>query len=389
MADPPATPLGMDAPGSCRTGRSTPVTKGRKTRRGRIRNIELLFLPGLADVVRDEVAERIAGVRRARAVPGRDDSLAVSINGPLRTLLGLRTVVAPFLVLSFPVPRPRSLLSGEYFPTIVDAMREVGRLNPTNSPKAFRIEAAGRDSTVLRTFAAQLAQATGLRHDAESGEGVVRLRRTPGRAGWDVLVRLSTLPLATRPWRVAGYHSAVNATIAAAMVRLSTPRPDDRVANLMCGSGTILVERLLAAPGRSAVGIDISADAISAAKANVSAAGLAGRIDLLAGDITQDDWLAAGPYDAIYADPPWGDKSGKHSENEDLHLALLERAHAGAAEGARLLVLTHEIKIMQRCLRQVRALWRLDSQTRVFQKGHHPRIYLLTRQGRRSGSSER
>lgn len=71
------------------------------------------------------------------------------------------------------------------------------------------------------------------------------VRRTLGRDGWDVLVRLSTFPLSARSWRAEGYHAAVNATVAAAMVRLSQPRSGDRVVNLMCGSGTILVERLL------------------------------------------------------------------------------------------------------------------------------------------------
>ncbi|MGH3933435.1 MAG: methyltransferase domain-containing protein, partial [Pseudonocardiaceae bacterium] len=146
------------------------------------------------------------------------------------------------------------------------------------------------------------------------------MRRTPGREGWDVLVRLSTLPLSARSWRAEGYHAAVNATVTAAMVRLSQPRPDDRVVNLMCGSGTILVERLLAVPIRRAIGIDISPEAIAVAQANVSAAGLSDRISLLAGNIGHDRWLAGGPYDCIYADPPWGDNSGKHSENEDLHV---------------------------------------------------------------------
>lgn len=371
-----------------RQGRRARVPARRDTRRAPARNIELLFLPGLDDVVLDEATERIPGIRRIRAVSGRSDSLAAEMSGSLRPLLGLRTIVAPFLVLTFPVPRPRSLLSGEYFPTIVDAIREVSRLNSASPPKALRIEAAGRDSTVLRTFAGQLAQATGLRYE-ESGECVLRLRRTPGGDGWDVLVRLSTLPLSARPWRAEGYHAAVNATVAAAMVRLSKPRANDRVANLMCGSGTILVERLLAGPARGAVGVDVSREAISAAEANVATAGLSGRVNLMVGDIAEDIWLKDGPYECIYADPPWGDKSGKHSENEDLHLMLLERAYAGAAKGARLVVLTHEIRVMERCLRRVNGLWRLKSETRVFQKGHHPRIYVLTREGHQAVSSER
>lgn len=57
--------------------------------------------------------------------------------------------------------------------------------------------------------------------------------------------------------------------------------------------------------------------------------------------------------------------------------ALLDRAGAAAAPGARLAVLTHEVRVMERCLDRVRDRWRLESTTRVFQKGAHPRICLL------------
>jgi tRNA (guanine6-N2)-methyltransferase len=336
------------------------------------RVVELVFLPGLADVVRAEATELVPGARGWRAVPGRDDSLTGTVTGPLVPLLRLRTAVAPYLVLRFPVPRPRSLLSGEYFPAVVAAVGEAVRLGGTRS---FRIDAAGRDSAVLRTFAAQLAQATRLPEDDESGECVVRLRPTPGAPGWEALVRLVARPLSARPWRVSRYPAAANATVAAAMVRLAGVRVADRVANPMCGSGTLLAERLLAGPARYAVGVDVAPDAVSAADANLTAAGLADRAHLLTGDIRDDGWLAGGPYDCLLADPPWGDKSGRHGDSEALHTLLLDRAHVAAAPGARLVVLTHEIRIMQRCLR--RSPWRLVSETRVFHKGHHPRIYLL------------
>lgn len=65
----------------------------------------------------------------------------------------------------FPVPRPKSLLSGEFFPVIVEAAREVVRLNRSDPPPAVRLEAAGRDSAVMRTLAGQIAQACGIRAD--------------------------------------------------------------------------------------------------------------------------------------------------------------------------------------------------------------------------------
>jgi predicted RNA methylase len=348
----------------------------------RRRDVELVFLPGLEDVVRRELADRIPQVRRWQRVPGREDSLAGTVSGPpaaLSALLGLRTVVAPFAVLTFPVPRPRSLLSGEHLPAIVAAIRDAVRLHPADPPRSLRIEAAGRDSIVLRTLAGQLAQATGLREDPAAGHVVLRLRPSPYGDGWDVLVRLTPLPLSARPWRVAGFAAAANATVAAAMALLADPRVEDRVVNLMCGSGTLLIERLLLAPARRAVGLDRSPAAAAAAADNLAAAGLADRVELLTGDVGDDVWLERGPFDCLLADPPWGDKSGRHAGNERLHRALLERAYAGAAPRARLLVLTHEIRVMERCLRAAGDLWRQQSQTRVFHKGHHPRIYALAR----------
>jgi predicted RNA methylase len=339
--------------------------------------VELAFLPGLEQIVVAEAGELSA--RGWRPVPGRDDAVVGEVRGSLGRLRTLRTVVSAFLVLSFPVPRPKSLLAGEFFPAIVDAAREVMRLNRADPPRAVRIEAAGRDSAVMRTLARQIAQACGIREDDEEGDLVVRVRPTPGRDGWDVLIRLTNRPLSARAWRVRGHPAAANASVAAAMVRLSEPRPADKVANLMCGSGTLLIERLLAAPAGVAVGVDWEPAAIEAAQANLLAAGQDGKARLLLEDVRDDGWLAAGPYDVFFADPPWGDKSGDHAAGEAAHADLLDRAYAGAQRRARLVVLTHEIRIMERCLQQAEQKWRLRSQTRVFHKGHHPRIYLLDR----------
>jgi 23S rRNA G2445 N2-methylase RlmL len=172
---------------------------------------------------------------------------------------------------------------------------------------------------------------------------------------------------------VRGHSAALNATIAAAMVRMSGPTKNDRVANLMCGSGTLLIERLLAGPARSAVGVDSDPAAIAAAQEN--AAGL--DVELHTADIA--DWTG-GPFDVIFADPPWGDKTGSHETNDALHELLLRKAFELSA--TRLVVLTHEIRIMQRCLRRT-DFWTVRRELRVFAKGHHPRIYVLNRRSGR------
>jgi tRNA (guanine6-N2)-methyltransferase len=340
--------------------------------------MELLFLPGLADVVKAEARERLAGAERLRPVPGRSDSLLLDLRGPWDRLLDLRTIVAAFAVLTFGVPRPRSLTSGEYLPEIVRTIQAVRELDPVPPPASFRFDAAGHRSAGFRRLAEELASSTGLPYDQDDGDLVLRFRRAVERPdGWDVLVRLSTRPLSDRPWRVRNFPGAANATVAAAMARLTRPRPGDRVANPLCGSGTLLVERLLAGPARLAVGVDRDRAALEGCRANLAAAGLGDRALLLAGDVADDAWLARGPYDVLLADPPWGTLIGDHAANQALYATLLERAHRAAAPGARMAVLTHEIRLMERCLDRARGLWEPEGVTRVYQKGHHPRIYLL------------
>ena len=311
-------------------------------------------------------------------VPGRDDALEIALLGPLDSVAELRTAVAAFVVLRFDVPRPKSLTSGDHLQRIVDAIGSSQRVARSAS---FRFEAAGSDSAVFARLAALLSEATGLPYDERDGELVLRVRRgvqagPSGDPGWDVLVRVGPRPLSARPWRVADYPGAVNATIAAAMVRLGGVVADDRVLNLMCGSGTLLVERLLAGPSAGAVGVDIADAAVAASSANLEAAGVTAQV--LLGDALAP---VPGAFDLLLADPPWGTLHGSHESNAALHAGLLAAAYEAAAPGARLVVLTHEIKIMERAVRDADALWHVRDQVRVFAKGHHPRIYVLDRTG--------
>lgn len=374
----------------------------------------MTFLPGLADVVADEITELLAPARPPVPVPGRDDTLVLEHHGRLDDprLLALRTAVAVFAVLTFDVPRPRSLTSGEHLPRIAAALDASARLG---ARRTFRFEAAGRESTVFQRLAAVLAEASRMDHHADEGEILVRFRRTPGRRtvpaegpgragrlggdargahgagrpaagaggepGWDVLVRLGGPPLSARAWRVADYPGAVNATIAAAIARIAGVRPTDRVANLMCGSGTLLVERLLAGPAALAVGVDVSAEAVAATRENVAAAGLADDVRLDVADVLAPGgaWRDGAPFDLLLADPPWGTTHGSHATSAAVHSGLLEAAHTVCAPGGRLVVLTHEITVMERCLRAASGLWQERAAVRVFAKGHHPRIYVLDR----------
>jgi tRNA (guanine6-N2)-methyltransferase len=366
------------------TRRSSPTRHGPRVGERSVRaatptrRIELTFLPGLKQAVESELRELLPTLRDVRVVTGRDDAVWIDYADSWGRLLQLRTVVAPFAVLTFEVPRPRSLTSSDHLGTIARTVGIVGKLNQTTPPTSFRIEAAGHDSPTFQRLAELLAAETGLDYDETDGDVVLRFRPSVERSGWDVLVRLSTRPLSQRAWRVRDFPGAVNATIAAAIVRATKPKPGDRVANLMCGSGTLLIERLLAAPAKFALGVDNDPAALADCVDNLRAAGLRDRVQLIEEDLAGDGWAQYGPFDVLLADPPWGGLVGDHATNDDLYRLLLQRAADVAAPGARFAILTHEIKLLERCL-EASEHWRTESALRVYQKGPQPRIFLLTR----------
>ncbi|HYT27017.1 MAG TPA: RNA methyltransferase, partial [Actinomycetota bacterium] len=231
------------------------------------------MLGGLVPFVVAEIERTLGG--RARVLPGAErTAVRLALSGPLADLLELRTPVAAYLLASVGGRRPSALLGDE---RLFEQVETVRRLHPPGAFSSFRLSVPGPGSAAVRRLREELAGRTGLADDPDDGELLLRVRRAHGGgAGWDLLTRLSPRPLSARAWRVWNLPGALNATIAAAMVELSRPRPSDRVLNLMCGSGTLLVERLARAPAASAVGCDLDPAALRGARANLAAAGLAG-----------------------------------------------------------------------------------------------------------------
>jgi SAM-dependent methyltransferase len=340
--------------------------------------LECEVLPGLEPFCAAEI-QRVL-VRRARlAGTATRGAVRFSWAGPLRAVLGLRTAVAVYLLTGVPGRRPSTLL-GDI--TLFDQVETVRRLHPPGSFRSFRLSAPGRDSAALWRLRQQLTERTGLGHDPEEGELFLRIRRDAARDGWEALTRLSPRPLSARSWRVVNLPGALNATIAAAMVELSRPRPEDRVLNLMCGSGTILAERLARGRAALAAGCDLDGAALAASAANLAAAGLAGSVALARMDATA---LAFGDarFDVLLADLPYGHRMGSHQANAELYPAVLVEAARVTRPGGVLLAVTHELRLFERCLQAETRRWRVERAVQVYQKGHHPVVYLLRRAGRR------
>jgi 23S rRNA G2445 N2-methylase RlmL len=117
-------------------------------------------------------------------------------------------------------------------------------------------------------------------------------------------------------YRTATVPASSHPTLAAALVRLVPPRPDDVVWDPFAGAGAELVERARLGPYRSLTGTDLESDAIAAARVNLAAAGVSDASLVVADALTFDP----GRVTLIVTNPPMGRRvqRGKHAE-------LLER----------------------------------------------------------------
>jgi 23S rRNA G2445 N2-methylase RlmL len=350
-----------------------------KDRKTEAFDLEADVLDGLEHFGRAELLDRLQHYVKLSNVSS-DGMLRFRYTGQLSKLLDMRSLLAIYLVRQFAVPRPRALLGHQHFTALLDQIAMVRALVPEGAYQTLRLSAAGEESSVMHRLKDELAQHTGLAIAVGEGDLLLRLRRSADGTGWEALTRLSPRPLATRAWRVCNLPGALNATLAHAMIRLSTPRPDDLIINLACGSGTLLIERLALGPAHSILGCDIDPAALECAQANLQAAGFGGLVQLERWDAANLP-LADGCATMICSDLPFGQLVGSHRENETLYPRFFAEATRIAAPDARMILLTHEVRLLERVAVEHAGAWRKEEELRVRTGGMTPRVYLFRRLG--------
>jgi SAM-dependent methyltransferase len=335
--------------------------------------VEVDCLEGLEDLLADELDQHAPGCVLSFPRPA---TVRVEWPTDLRRLLELRCAAAAYLLLDLPVPRPKALLGHQFFQAIAAAAQRIIAMHPAGAFRSLRLNAAGDDSSVMQRLKQELADTLGLTPATEDGDLLLRLRRSA--QGWEVLLRISPRPLSVRPWRVCNFPGAPNAALAHALVLLTDPQPRDRVLNLACGSGTLLIERLLASPAREAIGCDTNPNVLQCARENLIAAGVANQARLECWDATALP-LETASFDILLADLPFGQLVGSHSENEKLYPKILSEAARVAALGARMVLLTHEIRLLEQALQPQWRAWEQLDLVRVRSGGMTPGIFVLER----------
>ena len=331
---------------------------------------------GLESFTVDEIRHRL-GHEVHFLTPGvrvRPGLLQFTYGGKAVNLLQLKTALSPFVVLRFPVPRPKALLGHQHLQVLLEQIRTIMRHSPTGTYRSIYLAAAGSDSAVMQRFIQEVATELGLQVNPNEGDLLLRVRRPlDGSEGWEVLIRMAHRPLSVRPWRVCDLAGALNAAVAQVMVILTRPNREDVFLNLACGSGTLLAERAAAGPFRLALGCDFDPHALDCARANLTAAHT--RIPVFDWDVTRLP-LGSKTVNVLCADLPFGHDVGSHDDNLILYPRLLREAGRVATADGRAVFLTHELRLMESILERS-ADWELDTEIPLTINGLHPHIYSL------------
>ncbi len=357
---------------------------------------------GLEELAIEELRSRFGKavqIDRKRSI--KKGKIRFTYQGNLKNLLQAQTILTVFLLQHYMIPRPRALLGEEHLRTLLQQINTVRTLMPKDVYHVLYMSAAGSDSSVMNRLKEELATHCGLVVGDSGGDLLIRLRRPPeDQEGWEVLVRLTPRPLATRTWRVCNMQGALNATVAHAMARFTRPTQNDTFLNLACGSATLMIERLACGPARRVIGCDINHEALACAYANLQASGNRVTMDLNPEDCAPKPppklqlgkmptvelyaWDARNlplpneSVDVLAADLPFGHLIGSHDENVELYPALLQEAARVTRRGGIFVLLTHEIRLMESLLDDSRA-WRTELMSMVVLSGLHPRIFVLKR----------
>lgn len=332
---------------------------------------EAEIAPGLETIVSSELSNESIPITHTEK-----GLIQFTYTGELDDLRQLKTINAVYLLYQFPIPRPKALLGHQHFQILLNAINRIQQAYPPETFRTLGIDAAGSDSSVMQRIKTELAAAAQLHPDPEKGDLLLRMRRSRDQSeGWDVLIRISPRPLATRAWRVGDYEGALNAAVAHAMIRLTRPSREDHYLNLACGSGTLLIERFAATRARQVIGIDLDPFALALAQRNSTAAKVT---PILLEANARALPLSDASIDKLTADLPFGQLVGTHEANRALYPALLRESARVARIGAPFVIITHEIRLLEAFLRE-QSFWHLEDLIKITLNGLHPRIYLLRR----------
>jgi len=367
--------------------------------RGDTASLRLLVhvVPGLADVAADEIAGAVPGAELVGAWKDFDERtslLEYRTAGDPSQWLALGTVedVFALAVRARSLHTDRSGLHELAAATLTSKHLERAMRAYTacrgGAPRTFRVVARKSGTHTYRRIDAQRAVEGALRTrlpklhpvaddaDAEFWLSVIGREALVG-------LRLSTGRMRGHAYPFDSLPASLKPTVARAMVHLSRPRAADIVLDPLCGAGTLLIERALAAEYSALYGGDRDPSAVAVARANARAAGIA--IDVQEWD-TLALTLPEKSVDVVLTNPPFGKKVELHGDPYAFYGRLVTELQRVLRPGGRLVLITSQADAFRRSVAALPSPFIVRRRVPVLVRGERATIFVATAATEQTGT---
>lgn len=192
--------------------------------------------------------------------------------------------------------------------------------------------------------------------------------------------RLSDRTMRHRHKKRVELPASLRPSMAAALVLLTEPDADDIFLDPMCGSGTILLERLYAGPSQMILGGDILPDRVTASRQNMPKP----RKGRKKRDISIRQWdarqlpLDDASIDKVATNLPFGKQIGTRQELDSLYSAVFAELERVVRPKGRIVLLSSEFDLVKNCIRRLPQL-RIITGYSVAILGRWGRIHIIER----------
>ncbi len=325
-------------------------------------------MPGIEEIAWLEIRDKLKPVSFREKLFARDQNgiLVFNYGGSLQDLLNLRTTEDVFLqaINKKKVTRGRQDL--KQITTLVHKSESFGRaanaltrFRKFSGPPSYRVISRKYGKHQYRRKDLETAVLYGIQSRYPRWRPVTdnaQVEIWANLLGSQLLIglRLSDRAMRHRYKKRVELPASLRPSIAAAMVFLTEPADNDVFLDPMCGSGTLLLERLYANASKEILGGDIDAGHVAAARKNIPPRkkGRKKRKIIIRQWDAQQLPLENHSVDKAATNLPFGKQVSSKQELEGLYNAVFSELQRVLKPGGRLVLLSSEYELVKQCIRQ-------------------------------------